>query len=101
MLFRAEAALAYSHLLLEEWDEAIAWGFRSVESNPNYTVSYRALASALAHAGRLDDAKGIVARLRALVPALSLSNLAEATVFKHSGRLDLILEGLRAAGVPE
>ena len=101
MLFRAEAALAYSHLLLEEWEESIAWGFRSVESNPNYTVSYRALASALAHAGRLEEARGVVARLSMLVPGLSLSTLAEATVFKQSGGLHLILDGLRAAGVPD
>ena len=101
MLFRVEAAMAYSHLLLEEFDEAIAWGFRSVESNPNYTVSYRALSSALAHAGRLEEAKVVVARLSTLDPGLRLSTLAEATVFKHSGGLDLILDGLRAAGVPE
>jgi adenylate cyclase len=100
-LFRAEAALAYAHLLLGEFHEAITWGRRAIEGNPNYTVTYRALASALAHAGQLDEAGAVVARLTALVPDLSLRGLPEVTVFKHSGRLELILDGLRKAGLPE
>jgi adenylate cyclase len=100
-LFRAQAALAYAHLLLGEFDEAITWGRRAVEGNANYTVAYRALASALAHAGRLVEAQAIVAHLSVLVPELSLTTLPEVTVFKHSGGLDIIIEGLRKAGVPE
>lgn len=101
MLFRAEAALAYAHLLLREFDEAVAWGWRALEGNPNYTVTYRALGSALAHAGRADEAKTIIARLLKLAPDLSISTLPEQIVFKHSGGLDLVLNGLRAAGLPE
>ncbi|HUE44842.1 MAG TPA: adenylate/guanylate cyclase domain-containing protein [Aestuariivirgaceae bacterium] len=101
LLFRAHAALAFSHLLLEEFDEAIAWGTRAIEANPNYTVAYRPLASALAHAGRYEEARTAISRLAALVPGLSLRRLPETTTFKHSGRLELILDGLRAAGVPE
>jgi adenylate cyclase len=101
MLFRAQSALAYAHFLLKEFDEAIAAGRRAIESNPNYTVPYRTVASALAHAGRIDEARGLIARLAVLVPDLSLSTLPELVVYKHSGGLDLILEGLRMAGVPE
>jgi len=101
MLFRTEAALAWSHLMLKEFEEAIAWGYRALEGNPNYTVAHRALAAALALVGRRDEANGIVQRLGALTPDLSLASLPEHIVFKHSGRLDLILGGLRAAGVPD
>jgi adenylate cyclase len=101
MLFRAHAALAYAHFLLKEFDEAIAAGRRAIESNPNYTVPYRTVASALAYTGRTDEARGLIARLAVLVPDLSLSTLPELVVYKHSGGLDLILEGLRIAGVPE
>jgi adenylate cyclase len=100
-LFRAQAALAYAHLLLREFDEAITWGRKAVEGHPNYTVAYRALASALAHAGRLGEAQAVVARLLVLVPDLSLTTLPEVTVFRRSGGLDMIIEGLRKAGVPE
>ncbi|HEX2134940.1 MAG TPA: adenylate/guanylate cyclase domain-containing protein [Microvirga sp.] len=101
MLYRPQAALSFAHLMLEEFDEAIAWGRRAVEENPNYTVTYRPLACALAHTGRLEEARGVVRRLSALVPDLSLRRLVENEVFRHSGRLDFILDGLRTAGIPE
>jgi adenylate cyclase len=101
MLYRTQAALSCAHLLLGEFEDAITWGRRAVEGNPNYTVTYRPLASALAHAGRVDEARDVVARLSKLVPDLSIRTLPEQIVFKHSGRLDLILDGLRKAGVPE
>jgi adenylate cyclase len=101
LLFRTYSALAYAHILLGEFDAAAGAARKAIEINPNYTVSYRAGASALAHLGRLDEARDLVARLSALVPDLSLRNLAEVTVYRHSGGLDLILDGLRKAGVPE
>ena len=69
-------------------------------ANPNYTVSYWPLASDLAHTGRLVEARAVVSRLSALLPNLSLRSLPEVIVFKPSGRLEFILEGLRKAGVP-
>jgi TolB-like protein/Flp pilus assembly protein TadD len=101
LLFRTQAALAYAYLLLERFDDAILWGRRAIEGNSNYTVSYRPLASALAYADRLDEARDVIARLRVLVPDLSLRTLPEMVVYKKSGRLDFILDGLRRAGVPE
>jgi adenylate cyclase len=101
MLFRAYGALAYANFLLHEFDQALAAGKRAIELNHNYTVSYRAAAAALAHMDRVEEARELVARLTELVPDVSLSTLPEVNVFKHSGGLDLILEGLRRAGVPE
>ena len=101
MHFRTQTALGYAYLSLEEFDEAIMWGRRALESNPNYNPTYRLLASALAHAGRLDEARDMVERLSALMPNVSLLALPEWTVFKQSGKLDLIIDGLRAAGFPE
>ena len=101
MLYRPQAALSFAHLMLEEFEEAIAWGLRAVEGNPNYTVTYRPLACALAHTGRVEEARAVVGRLSTLVPDLSLQHLVENEIFKHSGRLDFILDGLRKAGVPQ
>jgi adenylate cyclase len=100
-LFRAQAALACAHLFLGDLEEAILWGRRAVEGNPQYTVTYRTLISALAHAGRIEEAHAALARLAALLPNLSLRMLPEHTVFKHSGWLDCLLDGLRKAGFPE
>ena len=70
-----------------------------LRANPHYNVAYRPLASALAHAGRLDEARAVVARLPAQTPDLTLRSLAELTPFKHSGRLEMILDGLRKASL--
>jgi adenylate cyclase len=101
MYFRAQGAVAYAHFLLKDFDKAIAAGRRAIGSNPNYTLPYRAVASALAHARRVDEARRLITHLTVLIPDLSLSTLPELVVYKQSGGLDLILEGLRMAGVPE
>jgi tetratricopeptide (TPR) repeat protein len=101
MLYRAHAARAVSHLLLGELEETIAWGLKAVEENPNYNVTYRALAAAYAHAGRLDQARIMIERLTALVPGITVRGLPEWVVFRQSGRLDYIIDGLRLAGLPE
>jgi adenylate cyclase len=101
MLYRAHAALAVAHLLLGDLDETIAWGRKGIEGNPNYNVTYRALAAAFAHAGRLEEAREMVERLRSLLPGVTVRGLPEMTVFSQSGRLDYMLDGLRKAGLPE
>ena len=100
-LFRTQTALAFAHLFQGEFEQAISWARRAMEGNPNYTVTYRALACALAHAGRLHEAQAVIQRLATLLPDVSFRTLPERAVFKHSGKLDLINEGLRLAGVPE
>jgi len=101
MMYRTQAVMAYAFLLLGDLANAVAWGERAVERNPNYTVTYRILISALAHADRLDEARLRLAQLVELVPGISIRTLAEQTVFKRSGKLDYILGGLRKAGFPE
>ena len=66
-LFRVQAGLAFAHLLLEEFEEAVMWGRRALENNPNYTPSYRVLAAALAHLGKSDEARAVGKRLLQLI----------------------------------
>jgi adenylate cyclase len=94
-LFRVQAGLAFAHLFLEEFEAAVMWGRRALDGNPNYTPTYRALACALAHLGRIDEARGVAARLLDLVPNFTAD--LEKTLFRQSGRLPLILNGLRLA----
>jgi adenylate cyclase len=101
ILYRAHAARAVAHLLLGELEETISWGLKGIEENPNYNVTYRALAAAYAHAGRLDEARNMIERLSALVPGINVRGLPEWVVFRQSGRLDYFIHGLRLAGLPE
>ena len=101
MMYRTQAAMSYASLLLEDLENAVAWGEKAVEANPNYMVTYRSLIAALGHAGRAEEARPRLARLLELVPGISIRTLVEQTVFKRSGKLDYIFDGLRKAGFPE
>jgi adenylate cyclase len=98
-LFRLHAGLAFAHLLLGEFEDAVDWGWKAVDGNPNFTPGYRPLAAALAHLGRLDEAKDVAGRLLQLMP--NFTPATEKRLFRRSGKLPLILEGMRLAGLPE
>jgi adenylate cyclase len=90
--------LSFAHLMLQDYDEAVRWGWRALDGNPNFTPTYRALAAALAHLGRMEEAREVARRLLALMPNFSADT--ETFVFRESGKLDLILDGMRKAGLP-
>ena len=65
----------------------------SIQYNPGYTHSYRILAACYAHMGRLEEARAIVARLRAVTPQIVPSDLP----WRNSEDRELFLSGLRLA----
>jgi tetratricopeptide (TPR) repeat protein len=95
------SGLACAHLLQERFEDAVLWAQRGLDENPNNTPSLRFLAAALGHLGRIDEARAVIVRLRALAPDETITSFAAWTPFRFSGRLPLILEGLRRAGLPE
>jgi TolB-like protein/class 3 adenylate cyclase len=101
-LFAAGVAKNY----LGRYEEAVAWCRRTIEANRNYPVLYFQLAAALAHLGRLDEAHSAVKAGLALDPSFTLSR-ARAVRTERSAdptylaQLELNLDGMRKAGVPE
>jgi TolB-like protein len=98
------AVIANSSLGL--WDQAILWSRRAIEANRNYPHSYFWLAAALAHLGRLDEARSAVMTGLALNPAFTtLRARAAWTAMSdnpaHHAAIASVLEGMRKAGVPE
>ncbi len=59
------------------------------------------LAAALAHAGRIDEARVSAQEAMRELPDLSLSYLKKTLPTKDPGGLDPYLDGLRMAGLPE
>jgi TolB-like protein/Flp pilus assembly protein TadD len=91
---------------LGSWDQAIAWFRRAIEANRNNPVTYFMLAAALAQLGRADEARSAVKDGLALNPAFSVSCARVAWTAMSDDptyltSLELILDGLRQAGVPE
>jgi TolB-like protein len=100
-LFRTLAGLGYAYLVHEDFEKAIDAGRRANESNPHFGAPLRVLAASLAHLGRIDEARQCVARLMVLDPALTIESFAARALFSHSGKLEMMLDGLRKAGLRE
>ena len=74
-------------------DEAISMLLTALEKLPGHAGIYRYLASCCARAGRLDDAPGIVRRLRTITPDV-LPNVVQ---WRRPEHRELFLSGLRLA----
>ena len=93
-------------IFLGRYDEAVDWLRRSIEANRNNPLSHVFLAAALAVLGRLDEAQAAARAALALNPQLTIARFKvffapfNENQFNLAGR-DLIIEGVRKAGVPE
>src|SRR5208337_3069747 len=98
------AGMAKLHL--GSYEEAVAWLRRSIEANRNYPPSFSFLAAALAHLGRLDEARSAVKACLALNPAFAISRARAAWTAMSDdptclAGLERKLDGMPKAGVPE
>jgi adenylate cyclase len=75
------------------FDKAAANLLASLDLAPTFPVTYRVLASCYVHMGRLDEARQLVERLRAITPAV----MEPATRYRNSELRELFLSGLRLA----
>lgn len=94
------SGVAIGNFYLKKFDEAADWAKRGVAKNPEHTASLRYLAAALAHAGRLDEAREVVGTLLERQPNSSLRRSREGHSLRHPWMVDLYIEGLRLAGLP-
>jgi len=98
------AGYAKNHLGL--YERAVDWLRRAIEANRNYPPTYFGLAAALAQLGRLDEARSAAKAGLALNPAFAISRAralwtARSDDPTYLAQTEVILEGLRKAGVPE
>jgi pentatricopeptide repeat protein len=85
--------ISEAHFFSRRFDEAAAKFLESLERAPSFTVTYRVLAACYAHMGRLDEAREIVRRLRAITPVV----MERATRYRNREHRELFLSGLRIA----
>jgi TolB-like protein/class 3 adenylate cyclase len=90
--------LGTAYFLNKQFDEAAAILLAALQQAPSFAVTYRFLASCYAHMGRLDEAREIVKRLRALTPVV----VPSVVTYRNPEHRELFLSGLRlAAGEAE
>ena len=89
-----------AHFFAREFDDALAWANRTIDEYPNFPPARRFRAASLAHLGRMDQAQTAIAELLRLQPN-SNSRLSRLTSYRYPWMIDLYIEGLRLAGLPE
>ena len=99
--YRTYTGLAFSCLFLGLIDDAVSWASKALHHNPKFTVTHRILAASLGHAGRLDEARQVVEQLQALLPGFTVTRYAKETRLRHLEYSELLMDGLRKAGLPE
>ena len=83
------------------YDEAIGWLRKTIRANPRFLPGHRHLVTALANAGRDEEARAAAAALLALEPGFSVATLESWYPLRPAENLKRYVSGLRAAGLPE
>jgi adenylate cyclase len=92
--------LAAAHFFARRFDECAIWARRAVAISPGANVARRFVAAAAAHQGHKKEARLAVAELLKHQPNASLAR-SRTSSFQHSWMLELYLDGLRRAGLPD
>jgi tetratricopeptide (TPR) repeat protein len=96
--------LALTYLHQHRYTEAVDWGRRSVEVNPDLRYPYRILAAALALAGQIDEAKSVAAEMLRRYPKETISAFLvrepwPSPIYREGQTREVL--GMRQAGIPE
>jgi tetratricopeptide (TPR) repeat protein len=87
------SVIGAAHFLARRFDEAVPKLLFAIQEDPSFVHPYRVLAACYAHMGRLDDAREIVHRLRAITSVV-IPHASSLRIAKHR---ELYLSGLRLA----
>jgi len=98
--FAAHGALGHVAFQEARYNEAASHYATAVQANPRFSLYYFLQAAALALAGRLEEARPIVAQLLELNPGVRSSEVFEYALL-HPSLADRFKEGARLLGLPE
>jgi tetratricopeptide (TPR) repeat protein len=90
---RSFGAMGMAYFFERRFEEAAASLLLAIQHDPGFPIPYRLLVACYAHMGRLEEAQGIVERLRALTPIV-VPSLSQ---FRDPEHRELLLSGLRLA----
>jgi len=89
------------HLFGGRPDKALELAKRSVSLYPDWDSTYWLLIPAYVQLGRLDEARKAMAKLETLSPGSTVSGFRRRLPIRNQATLEMVLEGLRQAGLPE
>jgi TolB-like protein/cytochrome c-type biogenesis protein CcmH/NrfG len=97
-LFAKFTGMSTAFVCLGRFDEAVAAARSALQAKPTFPMAYRCLAAALAHLGRDAEARKTAAQLLELESDFRIS---EWVVRSGQWRAQMLIDGLRKAGLPE
>jgi TolB-like protein/Tfp pilus assembly protein PilF len=83
------------------YQEALDWATRCYAVNRNNQAVHWLLASANGHLGKSAEAKSWLAALEALLPGTTIASIRRGQHMRDPSRIEIVLDGLRLAGMPE
>jgi len=92
-------SLAGAYQNMGRYDEAIEWGKKAVDRNPNNLPAHLALAACYSLAGREEEAQAEAAQVLRINPKYSLERLAKTTPLKNPEVKKRYIDALRKAGL--
>jgi TolB-like protein len=95
------AAMGAAHGIAGRYDEALSWVEKALWQRPDFVPALRVAAVNYAFAGRLNEARQVMTRLRPLDPTLRIANLRDLFGPYRAEDLERTAEALRKIGVPE
>jgi TolB-like protein len=99
--FFTMTALGWTDLMAGRLDEAVKWTSRALRERPGFAPALRFHAVSLVELGRLDEARDAVGYLLRLEPGLTASKLRRRAPIFDAKLMNVFLDGLRKAGLPE
>jgi DNA-binding SARP family transcriptional activator/TolB-like protein len=92
---------AVVHLLERDFERAAAAGRAAIQMNPAFCANHKTYLAALGHLGREQEAAVARRRLLVLEPGFSLRRFRCTAPFAREEDQEVIVQGLRLAGIPE
>ena len=96
---RTLGGIGVAHYLAGRFDEAIRVTAESLQLRPGFHGGQRLHCASLAQAGRIDEARGLMAKMRAEQPQLSAKWVRMNVPYQTPELMERFLAGLRKAGL--
>jgi TolB-like protein len=99
--YRMQAGMAAAHLFARRFDAASTLADEAFRNLPSFLLAATVAAASHTLAGRLEEGKKAMARVRELDPLMRVSRLGDWLPIRRAEDLETFADGLRRAGLPE
>jgi TolB-like protein/class 3 adenylate cyclase/tetratricopeptide (TPR) repeat protein len=101
LIFIVQNGIVLAHFFAGRYGEAFSWAQKTLRQNPNYSAAVIMAAVSAAKAGRHDEMRKAVGRLREIDPMTGISNFTNVWPLRRPEDLAAFDHGLRLTGLPE